>query len=315
MRELASHLPTTVLQSKASATVKKYLGAIRRWKRWAAKHKLKPFPVTSNDLALYLQHIGEVVQSKSAVEEIVHAMTWLHEAAGITSPTANPFVSVVLEGLRKALAKPVTKKAPINMEILSAMVKDTMQNQTLSNVRLTSACLLAYAGFLRFNELHNLRPNDLRIDSEKLMIKIRQSKTDQLRKGDEILISRTGTITCPVAMLEKYLSLGGIKLSDSQLLYRGITKTRSGEKLRSSGGFTYARMRELLRGKLVQLGYSPDSFGIHSLRAGGATAAANAGVPDRVFKRHGRWKTDGAKDGYIEDSVGKRLEVSKQLGL
>ena len=116
-------------------------------------------------------------------------------------------------------------------------------------------------------------------------------------------------------MLEKYLSLGGIKLSDSQLLYRGITKTRSGEKLRSSGGFTYARMRELLRGKLVQLGYSPDSFGIHSLRAGGATAAANAGVPDRVFKRHGRWKTDGAKDGYIEDSVGKRLEVSKQLGL
>ena len=47
---------------------------------------------------------------------------------------------------------------------------------------------------------------------------------------------------------------------------------------------------------MVQLGYSPDSYGVHSLRAGGATAAANAGVPDRVFKRHGQWKTDGAKE-------------------
>ena len=92
-------------------------------------------------------------------------------------------------------------------------------------------------------------------------------------------------------------------------------KTKSGEKLRSSGGFTYTRMRELLQEKLVQLGYSPDSFGIHSLRVGDTTAAANAGIQDRIFKRHGRWKTDGAKDGYIEDSIEKRLKVSEQLGL
>ena len=27
-------------------------------------------------------------------------------------------------------------------------------------------------------------------------------------------------------------------------------------------------------------------YGLHTLRAGGASAAANAGVPDRLFKRH-----------------------------
>ena len=112
----------------------------------------------------------------------------------------------------KTLAKPAGKKAPFNMEILTAMSEETMRNQTLANVRLTSASLLAFADFLRFNELHNLRPNDLTIDSEKLLIKIRKSKTGQLRKGDEELISRTGTITCPVAMLERYLNLGGLSL-------------------------------------------------------------------------------------------------------
>jgi hypothetical protein len=41
---------------------------------------------------------------------------------------------------------------------------------------------------------------------------------------------------------------------------------------------------------------------------------ANAsGVSDKCLKRHGRWKTDVAKDGYIEDSVEKRLYVTKTL--
>ena len=43
-------------------------------------------------------------------------------------------------------------------------------------------------------------------------------------------------------------------------------------------------MRELLREKLTVLGYDNNLFGLHSFRAGGATAAANAGVSDRLFK-------------------------------
>ena len=45
----------------------------------------------------------------------------------------------------------------------------------------------------------------------------------------------------------------------------------------------------------------PDTsaIGRHSLRSGGATAAANAGVPNRLFKRHGHWASELAKDGYV----------------
>ena len=38
------------------------------------------------------------------------------------------------------------------------------------------------------------------------------------------------------------------------------------------------------------------AIGTHSLRSGGATAAANAGVPDPLFKRHGRWASESAKE-------------------
>ena len=62
------------------------------------------------------------------------------------------------------------------------------------------------------------------------------------------------------------------------------------------------RARELLLEKIKSIGMDPALFGMHSLRAGGATAAANAGAPDRLFKRHGRWKSESAKDGYVKDS-------------
>ena len=53
-------------------------------------------------------------------------------------------------------------------------------------------------------------------------------------------------------------------------------------------------------------------FGLH---AGGASAAANAGVADRLFKRHGRWRSESAKDGYIKDSERALMSVSKRLNL
>ena len=75
-------------------------------------------------------------------------------------------------------------------------------------------------------------------------------------------------------------------------------------------------MRELVLEKLSALGLDTKQFGLHSLRSGGgASAAANAGVPDRMFKRHGRWRSENAKDGYVKDSLEERLSVSQRLGL
>ena len=41
--------------------------------------------------------------------------------------------------------------------------------------------------------------------------------------------------------------------------------------------------------------------------------AANAGVPDRLFKQHGHWKSELAKDGYIKDSV-KSVQAAGHVG-
>ena len=37
--------------------------------------------------------------------------------------------------------------------------------------------------------------------------------------------------------------------------------------------------------------------------------------PDRLSKRHGRLRSESAKDGYVKDPLTERLSVSKNLGL
>ena len=43
------------------------------------------------------------------------------------------------------------------------------------------------------------------------------------------------------------------------------------------------------------------------------------GALDRLFKQHGCWKSENAKDGYVDDSVERPMlmifSVTKQLGL
>lgn len=315
LQELASRLPQTMLRSRADSTVKKYLSAFRRWKTWALQHGITVMPAKDHHVALYLQHLADGLGSKSAVEEACNSLAWVHSTAGLMSPTSSPFVKAILEGLQRSLAKPASKKEPVTVEMLKKVLQDTELSGTLSDLRLATACLLSFAGFLRFSELVNIRPLDIVFKEEYLAIKIRHSKTDQLRKGDEVLITRTGRSTCPVAKLEEFMERTGALKQDSRFLFRPICKTKSGERLRESGRISYSCLRDLFKRKLMHLGFEPSKYGLHSLRAGGATKAANAGVPDRLFKRHGCWKSENAKDGYVEDSIVKRLSVTEQLGL
>ena len=126
-----------------------------------------------------------------------------------------------------------------------------------------------------------------------------------------MVVARSGSNICPVGKLQEYMEMAAIDTSSSDRLFRAITKSKNGEKLRKSGTISYTRVRELVLEKFAALGYDTASFGLHSFRAGGASLAANAGVPDRMFKRHSRWRSETAKDSYVKDTLEARLGVSK----
>ena len=78
---------------------------------------------------------------------------------------------------------------------------------------------------------------------------------------------------------------------------------------------SYSTTRENDLKAIEKIGLNAKDFGLHSFRSGGASTAANMGVKDRLFKRHGRWKSESVKDGYVKGELKKLLSVSANLGL
>ena len=78
---------------------------------------------------------------------------------------------------------------------------------SLGDIRGVCFCLLAHAGFLRFDELSRLRWSDISFFQDHIELYVSKSKTDQLGKGCILVIASTGTPTCPCAMLLRYAAL------------------------------------------------------------------------------------------------------------
>ena len=217
---------------------------------------------------------------------------------GVTSPTESELVKNVLEAGKRKLSVPKTKKEPISAELLLKMYDKFFQYENVYNQRSICARLIAYAGFLRCSELLNIRCSDVAFQKSLMSIFIKKSKTDIYRDGQWVVIARTNSRLCPVKNLEMFFRWCGFTEGCTDFIFCNLSKTKNGHKVRNGDkALTYTRMRELFIE--VFRGFVPDisKYGLHSLRAGGATVCANSGISDRLFKKHGRWKSESAKDG------------------
>ena len=79
----------------------------------------------------------------------------------------------------------------------------------------------------------------------------------------------------------------------------------------------YNALRDLLLRQLEEIGLPRSSFGTHSLRAGGATMAANIavelGIPDRLWHEHGGWRSVQAAQGYVVTSRELKLKTTRSM--
>lgn len=305
------------MRSRADNSCRKYELGFLRWKKWAESNGVGSrhiLPAQVFPVSLYLVSLIQSVCTPSPVITAFYAIKWYHDICGLKSPTDSKIVANVLESAKRILAKPINKKEPISVDILLDMYKRLYQVKNLKNQRIICACLLAFSGFMRSSELLNIRVSDIAFDQDYVAIFMESSKTDKYRDGSWILIAKTGTCLCPVTNLKKYIEWADLSSEDFVLC--NLSKTKHGYKVRNDHKvMSYTNLRDEFLAALSP--HVPDisKYCLHSLRSGGASAAANNGIKDRMFKRHGRWISDAAKDGYIKDNLKERLSVSLSLGL
>ena len=227
------------------------------------------------------------------------------------------FITKVLEGIKRLSGYTENPKSLLS----SSDLKRAFQylggvEMNLTNSRLMMILVLSFIGFLRFSEVSNLKRSDFSLHDTHMSIFIEQSKTDIYRKGHWLHLAKLDSNLCPLDLSKRYFVLAGIDKQCDKYIFRGIENTKNGQKLRKiDKPLSYTTVRGHVLDLLANIGLDPKKFGLHSLRSGGDSAAANLGVNDRLFKKHGRWKSDKVKDSYVHEDIESKLSVSRNLGI
>lgn len=315
-KTVSTNMAGYLLQSRADNTVKKYSFAFDHFVSYCDSNALAAKPALPIVVAMYITSLLDQGKSDNVILSAVYGIKWAHNINGLRDPTDNNIVKNLMETAKRIRSKPKQKKDVISTELLKSLCDSYGKCDDVIQLRDLCMITLAYAGFLRFSELSNLCCNDITFNSDHIVLNIRKSKTDIYRRGNEVLIAKGESSACPYSMLQRYMSAAGLSVqSDDYLFKPAFRSKRTSSLIKTNKSISYTRAKECIVNKLKSV--APDlKLGTHTLRASGASAAANAsGVSDRCLKRHGRWKTDIAKDGYIDDSVEKRLSITKKLKL
>ena len=111
--------------------------------------------------------------------------------------------------------------------------------KSASFLRSVALCLV------RFSELRHKKACDVKFFPTYASIFLESSKTDQFRDWEWIVFASSDLPTCPVKVLEEYISAAQIDHSEDLPLFRALATPRSKEMV-SSQGISYTRARQLV---------------------------------------------------------------------
>lgn len=314
------NLKKSVVNAKAEKTVVKYANSFKNFVTWTNKYpEIKSvLPADELYVSLYMQHLMQTKSHYSSIEAAFYGIKWAHDLAAVQSPCTSPIVISVLEAAKRKLNRPIQKKKPVEEDSMRKLFDCLYNQQNLKSLRILTMCFLSFFGFLRYDEVSKLKTSNITFNPDHVDIFIEKAKTDCYRKGKNVLIAKLNSQRCPVKLLTEYLEMANLDLSGDEYIFRAITfcKASNTYVLRKRNQcISYTRTRELIKEALSGIGLNAKEFGTHSFRAAGATLAAKRNISDRLFKIHGRWKSESAKDGYVSETLEKRLSVSRNLQL
>ena len=295
-----------VMETHAESTVKGYMAAFAHWKKWAEENKFAALPAEGVAVTLYLIDLLERATTASPVVKAVAAIAWAHKKACVPSPV-NGMVEQVVAAAKRKLAHKPRRKEPLKKEEAAKIVCSLLEDSDCLKLRTTVMVAVGFAGFLRWNDMEQLKVRDITFYEEYAEFRLGKRKNDQFRQGSVVLIERQSGAGGPVDLCERLIKTA--KLARDDHLFANLVKTADGWR-KKKGHLQYSRALELFKEAVGAAGLDAREYGLHSLRAGGTTAAAAEKVPERLLKRHGGWRSE-AINNYVQESLDHLLAPSR----
>ena len=290
----------------AASTRRAYTRHWGGFQTWCEQTGRRALPATAATLAEYVSHLATTVTrygrppAPSTIELALGCIQSAHRVAGHVCPVA--LAKLALRDYRRERARSGYRPAeapPIDLPMLRGMVACTPA-ETLTGTRDRFTLVLGLAMMGRRSEAAALDIADLHFQPEGLEVHIRESKTDQDAVGETVALPYgSNPNTCPVRLARAWLAALAEHQTTTGPLLRSIdqygrlagTPGFAG-RAPASGRISGEGLNRIVRDAAQRAGLDhPGGYTFHSLRAGGATAAAKAGKPATFIQQHGRWKS------------------------
>lgn len=296
-----------IRQAKAANTVKAYRQDWDDFITWCAWYHVDALPATVETVARYLTARAATHQV-STLQRRLSAVSQMHTAAGYPrfSVRDEPLKSV-WAGIRRVHGVAPHGKAPAVTADIKAMVAQLPDS--LLGLRDRALLLIGFAGAFRRSELVSLTRVDIQFTSDGVTIRLRRSKTDQEGQGRAVGVPYgSHRETCPVRSLQAWLDASDITEGP---LFRAIN--RHGQM--QPGALSDKAVALIVKRWAEAAGLDPSQYAGHSLRAGLATAAAQAGVAERVIMAQTGHHSADMVRRYIREGSLFRENAAAEVGL
>jgi integrase len=275
-----------VSDSLAANTRRAYLSDLAEFERWGGS-----IPATVETVAAYLAARADALAIATLVRHVA-SISKAHEARGLLNPTRSELVRATLRGIKRTRGCAQRQaKALLRDDLL--LVLDAIGDGP-KDARDRALLLIGFAGALRRSELVGLDVGDIELVRQGIILHLRRSKTDQEGEGRKIGIPFGRTRWCPVAALDLWLRASRII---EGAVFRPVDRHGRMQDARLSG----EAVSLVVRGRVAAAGLEPVRYSGHSLRAGFATSAAQAGVPTWRIREQTRHASDAMLARYIRE--------------
>jgi integrase len=306
---LAARAALYATRARGDGTRRVYRSAWRGYAAWCQALGREPLSGDPDLLAMYATRRADDGVAVSTLRVDLAAIRTAHLLAGVALDLRHPRLAMVLEGITRGRGtRPARQAAPAVPDVLRQLLAACQPPSTALGARDRAMLLLGFGAALRRSELVALRLGDVEpVPGRGLRLLVRRSKTDQHGQGQDIAVwgNPAEPLLCPLAALEAWLAHrhqardrdGSVaeNARGEKPLFCAVTK--AGRP--TSVGLSDKAVVRLVKGAAARAGLDPERYSGHSLRAGLATAAGDAGAALPDLMRQTRHKSTQVALAYL----------------
>lgn len=241
-------------------------------------------PSTPSEIIQYLEDYAETLSIRT-LRRRVATLNEAHRLLGESSPADRSEVRKVLRGIARTVGKPAKQAQPLLLDQAKDLILKL--DGSVAGIRDKAIILIGWALFLRRSEIVALDFEQLTFLSDRVIVNLGRSKTDQENKGRILALPAIDGPACPVAALDLWLRVSGI---EGGSLFRRVF--RGGSIGAAAHRLTPTSVNLILKQRALEAGVNDSQlFSGHSLRRGGITESYAADVNEADIQFVSRHKS------------------------